>query len=196
MDLNAVFHNFIYPIRGGCLPKSDNLMPNAKRDYRSGIHEGVDFYNVDNCTPIAKGTPVMAAKDGTVIRADWGYHSLTQAELNAADQRIAAGHANDPDILDLFRGRQVWIDHGNGIVTRYAHLSGIADGIQPGTQVAQGEVVGYVGDSGTPESLSAPDTELHLHWEVRAGPDFLGKRLPPDDVRAIYTALFEPASPP
>src|SRR6476469_1495750 len=77
VDLNAVFHNFIYPIRGGCLPKSDNLMPNARRDYRSGIHEGVDFYNVDNCTPIMRGTPIVAAKDGTVIRADWGYHSLT-----------------------------------------------------------------------------------------------------------------------
>jgi murein DD-endopeptidase MepM/ murein hydrolase activator NlpD len=196
VDLNSVFHNFIYPLRGACLPKSDTLMPNARRDYRSGIHEGVDFYNSDNCTTIAKGTPVLAAKDGTVIRADKDYHPLTQAELAAADKRIADGHANDPDILDLFRGRQVWIDHGHGIVTRYAHLLGIADGVEPGAPVAQGEVVGYVGDSGTPESLSAPDTEIHLHWELRAGDDFLGKGLAPDDVRAMYTALFEPSSAP
>ena len=32
---------------------------------------------------------------------------------------------NDPDVLDSFRGRQVWVDHGHGIVTRYAHLSAI-----------------------------------------------------------------------
>ena len=50
--------------RGRCLPKSDDLMPNAPRDYRGGIHEGVDFYGIDNCTTIVKGTAVMAAKDG------------------------------------------------------------------------------------------------------------------------------------
>ena len=41
---------FSYPIAGGCLPKGDQLMPNAPRTYRQGTHEGVDFYQVDNCT--------------------------------------------------------------------------------------------------------------------------------------------------
>ncbi len=191
----TVFRGFIYPIRGGCLPKTDTLMPNADRSYRDGIHEGVDFYDVDNCTHIEKGTPIVAAKDGVVIRADHDYHVLTQAELDAADKRIADGHANDPDILDLFRGRQVWVDHGKGIVTRYAHTTSIPDNIQVGAHVAQGEIIAAVGDSGTPESLSNPDTELHLHWEVRAGDNFLGKGLPPEGVRAIYEKLFESASP-
>jgi murein DD-endopeptidase MepM/ murein hydrolase activator NlpD len=170
-------------------------MPNAPREYRGGVHEGVDFYDSDNCTKIEKGTPVMAAKDGVVIRADHDYHALTQAELDAANQRIADGHANDFDVIDLFRGRQVWVDHGNGIVTRYAHLSGIADNIQVGTKVVQGETIAFVGDSGTPESLSNPDTELHLHFELRTGDSFLGKDLAPDDVRAIYERLFEPLTP-
>jgi len=188
----TVFRNFIYPIHGACLPAGDQLMPNAPRAYRGGVHEGVDFYGSDNCTKIEKGTPVIAAKDGVVIRADHGYHDLTQAELDAADQRIADGHANDPDILDLFRGRQVWVDHGHGIVTRYAHLSGIADNIQVGTKVVQGETIAFVGDSGTPESLSSPGTEEHLHFELRTDDRFLGEGLPPDEVRAIYTNLFEP----
>jgi len=188
----SVFRGFIYPIKGGCLPASDNLMPNAPREYRGGVHEGIDFYNVDNCTEIAKGTPILAAKDGVVIRVDRDYHALTQAELDAANQRIADGHANDFEVLDLFRGRQVWIDHGKGIVTRYAHMSGVADGIEVGGKVAQGQTIGFVGDSGTPESLSNPDTELHLHWELRTGESFLGAGLPPEDVRAIYEHLFEP----
>lgn len=188
----TVFRSFIYPIRGACLPASDRLMPNAPREYRGGIHEGVDFYGSDNCTTIEKGTPVMAAKDGVVIRADHDYHDLTQAELDAADQRIADGHANDFDVLDRFRGRQVWVDHGHGIVTRYAHLSGIAAGIQVGSRVAQGETIAFVGESGTPESLSSPGTELHLHFELRVGDRFLGQGLPPDEVRALYTNLFEP----
>ncbi|HEY8173711.1 MAG TPA: M23 family metallopeptidase [Dehalococcoidia bacterium] len=188
----TIFHDFIYPVAGGCLPKSDVLMPNAPRDYRGGVHEGVDFYNIDNCTKIEKDTPAIAAKDGVVIRADHDYHPLTPAELEAADRKIAEGHANDFDVIDLFRGRQVWIDHGHGIVTRYAHLNAVPDNIVEGVHVVQGETVGLIGDSGTPESISNPDTEIHLHWELRAGDSFLGKGLPPDEVRAIYTALFEP----
>jgi murein DD-endopeptidase MepM/ murein hydrolase activator NlpD len=171
-------------------------MPNAPRDYRGGTHEGIDFYQVDNCTAVHEGTPVRAAKDGTVIRADLAYHSLTQAELDAADAKVANGHANDPDVLDLFRGRQVWVDHGHGIVTRYAHLSGIGEGIQVGAKVAQGEVIAYVGESGTPESISAPGTEEHLHFELRTNDTYLGAGLPPDEVRALYTALFEPLAEP
>lgn len=189
----SVFRNFIYPIRGACLPSSDTLMPNAPRPYRNGIHEGIDFYQVDSCNAqIGKGTPVLAAKDGIVIRADWGYTDLTQAELDAVNAKIASGQANDPAVIDLLRGRQVWIDHGNGIVTRYAHLGGIADGVQVGAKVAQGQVIAYVGESGTPESITAPGTEMHLQWEVRTGDTYLGQGLPPDAVRAIYEKLFEP----
>lgn len=191
----TVFRSFIYPIGGACLPQSDLLMPNAPRPYRNGVHEGIDLYPADNCTGIQKGTPVLAAKDGTVIRTDIDYHDLTQQELADANGRIAAGGADDPEVLNLFRGRQVWIDHGAGIVTRYAHLEGVAADIREGTRVAQGTVVGYAGDSGTPESLSAPDTEIHLHWELRTGDTFLGAGLPPDEVRALYLQLFEPAAP-
>jgi murein DD-endopeptidase MepM/ murein hydrolase activator NlpD len=192
----TVFHGFIYPIKGACLPESDTLMPNAARDYRGGIHEGIDFYAFDNCTKIVKGTAIMAAKDGVVIRADHDYLPLTQAELSAADKRISEGHANDPDILDLFRGRQVWIDHGKGIVTRYAHTSDVAASIHVGDTVKQGDVIAFVGDSGTPESITDPGTEEHLHFELRAGDTYLGKGLPPDDVRAIYEHLFTPLGAP
>lgn len=192
----TIFQGFIYPIKGACLPESDTLMPNAARDYRGGIHEGIDFYAFDNCTSIVKGTAIMAAKDGVVIRADHDYLPLTQAELLAADKRISEGHANDADILDLFRGRQVWIDHGKGIVTRYAHTSDVAASIHVGDKVKQGDVIAFVGDSGTPESITDPGTEEHLHFELRAGDTYLGKGLPPDDVRAIYEHLFTPLGAP
>ena len=171
-------------------------MPNAPREYRGGIHEGVDFYGYDNCAKIAKGTAVLAAKDGVVTRADHEYHPLNQAELSAADQRISEGHANDPDILDLFRGRQVWIDHGKGIVTRYAHTSDVAANIRVGDRVRQGDVIAFVGDSGTPESISNPDTEEHLHFELRAADGFLGQGLPAGEMRALYERLFTPLDAP
>ncbi len=54
-------------------------------------------------------------------------------------------------------GLYVVIDHGNGFETLYAHLDPIA--VVQGQQVAQGEVIGYVG-------LTGYTTGYHLHLEV------------------------------
>jgi murein DD-endopeptidase MepM/ murein hydrolase activator NlpD len=55
-------------------------------------------------------------------------------------------------------GREIIIDHGNGIETLYGHLSGFA--VTDGQQVREGQIIGYVGMSGR---ATAP----HLHYEVR-----------------------------
>ncbi len=179
-------HGFIYPIDGACLPHGDQLMPNAPRDYRNGTHEGIDFYGSDNCVPITLGTPVVAAKAGQVVRVDAAYQDLTAAQLSALLQ-----DPNAPGVLDAFRGRQVWIDHGGGVVTRYCHLSAIATGLAVGDSVSAGEVIAYVGESGTPESVTNPGTEYHLHFELRVGDSYLGQGEPAPQVRSLYLALFD-----
>ena len=186
-NYETALSGFIYPIEGACLPQGDQLMPNAPRTYRLGTHEGVDFYGVDNCVAIGLGTPVMAAKAGTVTRVDHGYVDLTQQTLNAL-----LANPTPAESFDAFRGRQVWVDHGNGIVTYYCHLSGVASELQVGDAVAQGEVIAYVGESGTPGSVTTPGTEYHLHWEVRVGTSYLGAGQDPASVRAQYLALFGP----
>lgn len=55
-------------------------------------------------------------------------------------------------------GRMVVLDHGNGITTRFGHLSAFA--IRPGQFVRRGERIGFVGQSGRA-------TGSHLHYEVR-----------------------------
>jgi len=55
-------------------------------------------------------------------------------------------------------GKAIIIDHGNGISTRYGHLSGYA--VTTGQRVNRGDVIGYVGESGR-------STGPHLHYEVR-----------------------------
>jgi murein DD-endopeptidase MepM/ murein hydrolase activator NlpD len=62
--------------------------------------------------------------------------------------------------------------------------------------VHAGDVIAFVGDSGTPESISDPGTEEHLHFELRTADTFLGKGLPPADVRALYERLFTPLDAP
>ncbi len=189
---SAEVAGFAYPIEGGCLPEDDNLMPGAPREYREGVHEGVDFYDSDNCASVGLDAEVLAAKAGTVIRADFAYEDLTGETLQALLDRVQEEGGASSDVEDAFRGRQVWIDHGDGIVTRYAHLSGIADGIAIGSHVAQGDVIAYVGESGTPESVTDPGTQVHLHFEIRVGESYLGEGLPPDQLRALYERAFSP----
>ncbi len=55
-------------------------------------------------------------------------------------------------------GKYVWIDHGNGKETIYAHLSSVS--VSPGQYVSAGQVVGYVGTTGY-------STGPHLHFECR-----------------------------
>lgn len=189
-------HGFVMPVDGACLPSNDILMPNAPRTYRNGVHEGVDFYFGDSCVVIERGTQVVAAYGGVVVRADHQYAGLTLDQATALEAQVTEQGFSDPETMDVYRGRQVWIDHGNGVITRYSHLNVIAADLAEGIRVEAGRVIGGVGESGTPESITAPGTELHLHWEVRIGESFLGKGLDPDSVRALYQRLFDaPASP-
>jgi murein DD-endopeptidase MepM/ murein hydrolase activator NlpD len=59
-------------------------------------------------------------------------------------------------------GRQVVIDHGHGVFTRYAHLAEFAPGIRAGTRIGFGQPLGRMGESGNA-------TAVHLHYEVLTG---------------------------
>jgi murein DD-endopeptidase MepM/ murein hydrolase activator NlpD len=78
----------------------------------------------------ATGDPVRATANGKVVSSGWmgGY------------------------------GRMVEIDHGNGLSTRYGHLSEI--GVKVGDQIKIGQVIGAVGSTGR-------STGPHLHYETR-----------------------------
>lgn len=76
-------------------------------------HRGIDY-------AANRGTPVLAAGDGRVIKA----------ERNEAS------------------GNFIVLQHGEQYVTKYLHLSKFHSGIKVGNRVGQGQIIGYVGATG------------------------------------------------
>lgn len=95
-----------------------------------------------------RGTPIVAAGAGTVIFAGrrGGY------------------------------GKVVFVDHGSGVVTRYAHLNRIE--VKQGATVTAGERIGQLGSTGR-------TTGPHLHFEVRLD----GRSVDPNTALAVAEML-------
>ncbi|MBW3098854.1 peptidoglycan DD-metalloendopeptidase family protein [Pseudohoeflea coraliihabitans] len=97
---------------------------------------------------VRTGTPILATGAGTVIRAgrSGGY------------------------------GKLVEIDHGNGLTSRYAHLSRIL--VSPGQRVSTGDTIGKSGSTGR-------STGPHLHYEIRRN----GRALDPSRFLSVAKKL-------
>ena len=181
---------FRMPIVGSKLPDLRTLFPGAPRAYRNGVHQGFDFMPGHVGVPTGYSSPAVAAKDGVIMRADLDYAEMSLAEYQAAIATAQGSGTTPPDVLDQLRGRQVWVDHGAGVVSRYAHLSGIAAGIMAGQRVAAGDIVGFVGNSGTEAATQGSRNGAHLHYEVRIDDRYLGEGMETDDIRALVTRIF------
>ena len=177
-------------IPGAQMPDIDRSLPGTPRAYRFGIHEGIDLYSSTAGVTIVKGTRVLAAGDGVVVRADVDYKEASEAQVDAWLTECYQICYTPPEIMNRLGGRQVWIDHGNGLSTRYIHLSGVANGISVGSAVTAGTVVGYAGNSGTPEAAAGLTSDVHLHLEVRVGDGYLGQWITPIETRRWLMKVF------
>ncbi|MBM4463969.1 MAG: hypothetical protein FJ014_00110 [Chloroflexi bacterium] len=178
------------PIAGMKLPQRLNSLPGAPRHYRYGVHQGIDFYAWPNGTKVTASTEVLAARDGIVIRADGDYVNPTQAQMNDWLATCRREGYTPEDVLDSLRGRQVWLDHGDGLITRYAHLAAVAPGLKVGHRVAQGQVIGKAGNSGTPGSLYDPNSEIHLHFEIWLDGRYVGQYLSTVEIRRLLSKVL------
>jgi murein DD-endopeptidase MepM/ murein hydrolase activator NlpD len=171
------------PIEGATVTTREFQMPGAPRHYRLGVHEGMDFYGHTVGVSVDRRTPVRSVDDGVVIRALVDYQPLTAAQADAWSARSRSLGYTPPEVLDGYRGMQVWIDHGSGLVSRYAHLGSIAPEVVDGASVTRGQVIATVGNSGTPGSLHSQTNDVHLHLELWVGNHFVGQFLRPIEAR-------------
>ncbi len=120
------------PTKTSAAPTTGILqMPCENCIYTQYYHAG--HYAVDLQT--RGGGPIFAAEAGTVIRAETGWNG---------------GYGN-----------VIEIDHGNGLVTLYAHNKELY--VSVGEQVTRGQQISWMGNSGRVYGK----TGIHIHYEVR-----------------------------
>ena len=93
------------------------------------------------------------------FNGEGAFHSGVDISSNYGHPVIAPadGVVTEAETMGSY-GRLIQIQHGNGISTRYGHLSGFA--VRPGDRVRRGQLIGFVG-------LTGRSTGPHLHYEVR-----------------------------
>jgi murein DD-endopeptidase MepM/ murein hydrolase activator NlpD len=100
-------------------------------------------------------------RDGRVHQGiDFGYRAAT---LNAPIPAAGAGRITYLDAGNSGFGFHARIDHGGGFITVYGHMVRGSGTVGNGAEVAKGQVIGRVGNTG--RSFGA-----HLHWETHIGP--------------------------
>lgn len=114
------------------------------------------------------------------IFGEWRYHSGLDIGAGYGSAVVASdgGTVIMADVNGGY-GNCVMINHGNGYYTLYGHLSGYA--VSQGDAVGQGQVIGYVGDTGWA-------TGPHLHFEIRSG----STKLDPEEAGGFYGLTYAP----
>ena len=96
-----------------------------------------------------RGTPIRTVGDGVVLEARFG----------------------------KYNGNYVKVRHNSNYTTQYLHMSRIARGMKPGTQVKQGQTIGYVGSTG----LANGPHVCFRFWKNGRQVDALKVDLPPSE---------------
>lgn len=104
----------------------------------SKIHKGIDIKDNVVLSKTQKGPPIYASKDGIVSEV-----------VDGKSNNGSSGYGNC-----------VAIDHDNNMRSKYAHLYPNTITVKLGERVKQGQIIGYMGNSGT-------SSGTHLHFEIK-----------------------------
>lgn len=132
--------------------RSSYYTPDGHSMRKAFLRTPVDFARISSRFSLSRKHPVLNR-----IRAHKGtdYAARTGTPIKAAGDGKIIWRGTKGGF-----GRTVIIQHGSNITTLYAHMSNYKRGQQNGSRVRQGDIIGYVGQSGL---ASGP----HLHYEFR-----------------------------
>lgn len=155
-------------IGGPFIPLADNADPDTFRSSVAVVTDQLDRFaamrRFAGELPLAKPIPNAAITSGFGPRLDPFFRR--PALHTGVDFRVPSGYpiyatAGGTVVAASYTrgyGRMVEIDHGNGVTTRFGHLSQIL--VKRGQVIAEGALVGRAGSTGR-------STGPHLHYEVR-----------------------------
>lgn len=118
----------------------------ASTEHYRASNKGVGTFAIDFIMPI--GTKVLAARDGEVVSV-----------------RVVFEDGNNEDLKENY----IFIQHDDGTVARYFHLTRNGSFVTKGNQVKAGDIIGLSGNTG---QSGGP----HLHFDVQK----CGPNLPPN----------------
>ena len=145
---------------------------------------------------------IMTVYDGVIVRSN-DYKKDVDIDTYNSFLEISAKVGKTPEDIYNFilLGKSVVIDHGYSLTTKfrtitvYSHLSSIQDNIIAGTVVAQGDVIGFSGNTGTSSGALQNKKWAHLHWEIffddSKGRYFIGQNIPTELLKNNIDLLFE-----
>jgi murein DD-endopeptidase MepM/ murein hydrolase activator NlpD len=124
---------------------------------------------------VALGTrPWISSRFGrrrSPFTGTWEMHEATDITAPLNTPLIATADGTIKTVSkDRFLGNYIDIRHNERFSTRYGHLNKFAEGIEVGTKVKRGQVIGYMGRTGR-------STGCHVHYEVMV----YGRRVNPAD---------------
>ena len=127
--------------KDGFINPTETIYCSSPYGYRTHPVSGEASYHSGLDIGVAAGTPIYAAKSGTITRIETDVTAINNCNYGY--------------------GNYIVIDHGDGSSTLYAHMKygSISDSISDGSQISQGEQIGEVGSTGC-------STGNHLHYEV------------------------------
>lgn len=152
----------------------DNLMERMEQLDHAAMKRSEEFLllwgAIKEIKQIRESTPSIRPVQGGAVSSGFGYRRSPFSRIREFHSGVDIAHRNGAPVYATANGTVIYcgyhgslgktvaIDHGFGIITRYAHLSTIA--VTTDKQISQGDVIGKVGSTGR-------STGPHLHYEVR-----------------------------
>ena len=183
----------VTPITEVTFSMSEAHLPGSNQPGDAGQGRGFAFVNGYSGRPLMPTEAVVAVADGEIVRID---HDHSEPNTDLRDHWLSlASEAGFPGAFarDQLYGRQIWLRHASGHLSRYAQLSQVHPELVPGDRVEQGQIIGLATASGqlppAGDGSEAAPALIYELWTPDAN-SYLGEGLEAVQTHHLLAELF------